>query len=54
MNWDAFRDAITGLVKIPDHVRFIGWDRLTATAPAEPPCFGGHWTTTGPRTDPTS
>ncbi|MGW5336062.1 barstar family protein [Streptomyces bauhiniae] len=32
-NWAAFWDAITGLVSIPDHVRFLGWDRLTAGVP---------------------
>lgn len=29
MNWDA----ITGLVKIPDHLRFTGSDRLIARVP---------------------
>ena len=24
-NWDAFWDSITGLVKLPDRVRFLGW-----------------------------
>ncbi|MET9098347.1 barstar family protein [Streptomyces antibioticus] len=33
MNWDAFWDSITGLVWIPDHVRFLGWDQLTAHVP---------------------
>jgi RNAse (barnase) inhibitor barstar len=33
MNWDAFWDAITGLVSIPDHVRFLGWDQLAAGVP---------------------
>ncbi|MBK3634640.1 barstar family protein [Streptomyces sp. MBT97] len=33
MNWDAFWDAITGLVGVPDHVRFLSWDQLTAGAP---------------------
>ncbi len=33
MNWAAFWDAITGLVRIPDHVRFLGWDQLTADVP---------------------
>ncbi|MGW4623303.1 barstar family protein [Streptomyces sp. NPDC004592] len=33
MNWDAFWDAITGLVSIPDRVRFLGWDRLAAGVP---------------------
>ncbi|MEU9581017.1 barstar family protein [Streptomyces chilikensis] len=32
-NWAAFWDAITGLVRIPDHVRFLGWDQLTAGVP---------------------
>ncbi|MEV6289413.1 barstar family protein [Streptomyces sp. NPDC051896] len=33
MNWDAFWDAITGLVCIPEHVRFLGWDQLAAGVP---------------------
>ncbi|MFE2737395.1 barstar family protein [Streptomyces sp. NPDC059349] len=33
LNWDAFWDAITGLVSIPDHVRFLGWDQLAAGVP---------------------
>jgi RNAse (barnase) inhibitor barstar len=33
MNWDAFWDAITGLVSIPDQVRFLGWDQLAAGVP---------------------
>ncbi|MEE1671449.1 barstar family protein [Streptomyces sp. WAC07094] len=33
MNWDAFWDAITGLVSIPDRVRFLGWHRLAAGVP---------------------
>ena len=33
MNWAAFWDAITGLVSIPDHVRFLGWDQLAAGVP---------------------
>ena len=33
MNWDAFWDAITGLVEIPDHLRFLGWDRLVDVVP---------------------
>ncbi|MFF7262984.1 barstar family protein [Streptomyces sp. NPDC008159] len=33
MNWAAFWDAITGLVRIPDHVRFLGWDQLGAGVP---------------------
>jgi RNAse (barnase) inhibitor barstar len=33
MNWDAFWDAITGLVNIPDHVSFLGWEQLAAGVP---------------------
>ncbi|MCX5079480.1 barstar family protein [Streptomyces sp. NPDC001940] len=33
MNWDAFWDAVTGLVSIPDHVRFLGWDQLAVGVP---------------------
>ncbi|MFF8020237.1 barstar family protein [Streptomyces sp. NPDC007896] len=33
MSWDAFWDAITGLVSIPDRVRFLGWDQLAAGIP---------------------
>ncbi|MGW1032219.1 barstar family protein [Streptomyces antibioticus] len=33
MNWGAFWDSITGLVWIPDHVRFLGWDQLAAHFP---------------------
>ncbi|MCX4821987.1 barstar family protein [Streptomyces sp. NBC_01142] len=35
MNWDAFWDAITGLVVMPDHVRFLGWDGLAEHLPRE-------------------
>ncbi|MFF0158713.1 barstar family protein [Streptomyces sp. NPDC005263] len=34
MNWAAFWDAITGLVRIPDHVRFLGWAQLMAGVPS--------------------
>ncbi|MES4828573.1 barstar family protein [Streptomyces anthocyanicus] len=33
MNWDAFRDAITGLVEVPDRLRFVGWDQLSERVP---------------------
>ncbi|WUD78384.1 barstar family protein [Streptomyces sp. NBC_00510] len=33
MNWDAFWDAITGLVRIPDHLRFVGWDQFSDCVP---------------------
>ncbi|MFH9852635.1 barstar family protein [Streptomyces althioticus] len=32
-NWDAFWDAITGLVSIPDRVSFRGWEQLAASVP---------------------
>ncbi|MFG2817867.1 barstar family protein [Kitasatospora sp. NPDC048365] len=32
-NWDAFWDAVTGLVEIPSHLRFIGWARLLENVP---------------------
>ena len=32
-NWAAFWDAITALVPIPDHVRFVGWLHLTKNVP---------------------
>lgn len=28
-NWDAFRDAITGLVQLPEKLQIIGWDSLS-------------------------
>ncbi|WP_329115483.1 barstar family protein [Streptomyces sp. NBC_01465] len=33
-NWDAFWDAVTGLVEIPGHVRFLGWDSLLEHVPS--------------------
>ncbi|MFI9496141.1 barstar family protein [Streptomyces halstedii] len=27
-NWSAFWDAVSGLVFIPEHVRFTGWELL--------------------------
>ncbi|MFJ6564474.1 barstar family protein [Streptomyces sp. NPDC091412] len=33
MNWAAFWDAISGLVRIPEHVRFLGWDQLADGVP---------------------
>ncbi|MFI1815197.1 barstar family protein [Streptomyces sp. NPDC020422] len=32
-NWAAFRDAISGLVLIPEHVRFVGWKPLAERVP---------------------
>ncbi|MFC5800936.1 barstar family protein [Streptomyces formicae] len=33
MNWDGFWDAVTGLVDMPDHVRFLGWGSLAEHLP---------------------
>ncbi|OMD68258.1 MULTISPECIES: barstar family protein [Paenibacillus] len=33
MNWDAFWDAITGLVELPETLSFNGWDKLTTVLP---------------------
>ena len=33
MNWDAFWDTITGLVELPETLRFDGWDQLTTVLP---------------------
>ncbi|MGW4223787.1 barstar family protein [Streptomyces bauhiniae] len=32
-NWAAFWDAITALVWLPDHLRFLSWDQLTKNVP---------------------
>ncbi|WP_198659094.1 barstar family protein [Nocardiopsis sp. FIRDI 009] len=32
-NWDAFWDAITGLVQLPGTLRFTGWAHLVRTLP---------------------
>jgi len=32
-NWDAFWDAITGLVAMPRRLRLIGWDGLAKRLP---------------------
>ncbi|MGW2563062.1 barstar family protein [Streptomyces sp. NPDC001514] len=34
MHWAAFWDAITGLVRIPDHLRFVGWAQLSDRVPS--------------------
>ncbi|MCB5164962.1 barstar family protein [Streptomyces bambusae] len=33
MNWDAFRDAVTGLVPMPERLRFVGWAELELHVP---------------------
>ncbi|GAA2010082.1 hypothetical protein GCM10009799_42710 [Nocardiopsis rhodophaea] len=35
MNWDAFWDAITGLVQLPAAIRFVGWRHLETTVPRD-------------------
>ena len=34
-NWDAFWDAITGLVEIPLNLHLIGWNELSQRLPRE-------------------
>ena len=33
LNWDAFWDAITGLVELPDKLVLIGWTELESKLP---------------------
>ena len=35
MNWDAFWDAITGLVDMPQQLELRGWQAFAARLPAE-------------------
>jgi ribonuclease inhibitor len=35
MNWDAFWDAITGLVEMPAILRLIGWSEFTSKFPSD-------------------
>ncbi len=34
-NWDAFADAVSGLVQLPEKLRFTGWDKLAARLPKD-------------------
>lgn len=34
-NWDAFWDAITGLVEMPHTLRLVGWQELEAHLPRD-------------------
>lgn len=34
-NWDAFWDAITGLVELPKRLVFIGWGELVKSLPRD-------------------
>lgn len=35
MNWDAFWDAITGLVELPNSITFEGWKHLKKLLPKD-------------------
>jgi len=35
MNWDAFWDAITGLVEMPKKLVFIGWSNVEKYIPSD-------------------
>ena len=35
MNWDAFWDAITGLVDMPQQLELVGWQALQARLPRD-------------------
>src|SRR5688572_24321474 len=34
-NWDAFWDAISGLVELPKHVRLLGWQSFESRFPQD-------------------
>lgn len=34
-NWDAFWDAITGLVQLPEKLQIVGWDSLSLRLPQD-------------------
>ncbi|MFJ2366961.1 barstar family protein [Pseudomonas sp. NPDC087697] len=34
-NWDAFWDAITGLVQMPAHLKILGWGTLSRRLPGD-------------------
>jgi RNAse (barnase) inhibitor barstar len=34
-NWDAFWDAITGLVDMPEHLHFLGWNAFEKLFPKD-------------------
>lgn len=34
-NWDAFWDAISGLVSLPFHIQFVGWPVLCQRLPED-------------------
>ena len=34
-NWNAFWDAITGLVQLPSKIRFLGWENFESRLPED-------------------
>ena len=40
-NWNAFWDAITGLVVMPCGLRLVGWSSFAARMPNEAKCLRG-------------
>lgn len=43
-HWDAFWDAITGLVDMPYTVRFLGWPQFSQRLPREAVLLKGYLT----------
>ncbi len=41
MNWDAFWDAITGLIELPDTLIFEGWNNVEEKLPKDSQVFTG-------------
>ena len=41
MNWDAFWDAITGLIELPDTLIFEGWNNVEEKLPRDSQVFTG-------------
>lgn len=39
MNWDAFWDAITGLIELPDTLIFEGWNNVEEKLPKDSQIF---------------
>lgn len=53
-NWNAFWDAVTGLVDLPHELTFTGWDAFSASLPAKPADCVNSSTTTSANTAGTS
>lgn len=41
MNWDAFWDAITGLIELPNTLIFEGWNNVEEKLPKDSQVFTG-------------